>query len=334
MEEDFIDAPQDEGNVGFFLTGGSQAGELEDVGDRDVFAVRMIGGLTYTIEMRGSQTGAGTLVDPHLFIVDFGNEVVVSDDDSGDGFDALITFVPPASDEYYLSAREFAENATGSYLVLVSAGRGTEGDDEIEGAVDQGDAVQALGGDDVVNGGLGDDFLDGGGGGDFLVGGVGSDRLLGRSGADVLIGGRDEDVLRGYGGIDNLRGGRDADVLIGGRGVDVFQFFSFRDSARREPDILSAGNGGDAFDGAGRGRGDLFDITFDADRTLDGVQEFAFGGASDRGKGFVWFENDRRTTLLCANLDDDARPEFVVRIEDGRDVRAADYGASDFFGVL
>ena len=114
----------------------------------------------------------------------------------------------------------------------------------------------------------------------------------------------------------------------------MFQFFSFKDSARRAPDTLTSGGGGDAFDGAGRGGGDLFDLRFDADRTLDGVQAFEFGATSGKGKGFVWFENDRRATLLSANVDDDARPELVIRIEDGREVRAADYGASDFFGVL
>lgn len=334
MEDDFRDAPQGDGGVGFFLTGGSQPGVLEEVGDRDIFAVRMIGGLTYTIELRGAATGNGSLGDPHLFIVDFGDNVVASDDDSGVGLDSLITFVPPISDEYYLSARELGENATGGYRVLVSAGRGTEGDDSIVGALDQGDAVEALGGNDVVNGGQGADFLDGGSGDDYLVGETGSDTLLGRSGDDALIGGRDEDVLRGYGGIDNLRGGRDADVLSGGKGVDVFQFFSFKDSARSEPDTLIAGNGGAAFDGAGRGGGDLFDLSFDADSTLSGVQAFEFGATSSKGKGFVWFQNDGTVTLLCANVDNDAPPELVVRIEDGREVRAEDYGASDFFGVL
>ena len=78
---------------------------------------------------------------------------------------------------------------------------GTTGDDtgptRIMGT-EEGDVINALGGDDVVLGRGGDDFICGGPGKDTLYGEDGDDIIWGESGLDLLVGGAGYDTL--YGG--------------------------------------------------------------------------------------------------------------------------------------
>jgi hypothetical protein len=109
--------------------------------------------------------------------------------------------------------------------------------------------------------------------------------------------------------------------------MDVFQFLSLSDSRLVDPDEIFR------FDRTGATEGDLFDLSrIDADRTTPGDQTLIFGGG--QGKGSVWVENDTApdstATLLYANVDDDADPEFLVRIFDGRANRASEYTEDDF----
>ncbi|WP_186009233.1 calcium-binding protein [Tropicibacter naphthalenivorans] len=72
-------------------------------------------------------------------------------------------------------------------------------------------AVQALAGDDTVEG---SSF------GDTISGGFGADHILGKLGNDLLQGGDDNDTLDGGFSRDTLQGGAGDDLLIGGYGDD------------------------------------------------------------------------------------------------------------------
>lgn len=189
----------------------------------------------------------------------------------------------------------------------------------------------AIGGDgaDHLTGSAAANGLHGMRGADVLAGLMGADRLDGGSGADLLRGGAGDDTLLGGNGADTLVGGTGRDVLIGGSGPDTFVFRSLADSSADPArcDVLRAGLGGGAFEGAGVAGGDRIDLSaLDADLTAAGDQAFVFGGT---GKGHVWCVNAGTTTVVYANVDDDPGADFRLHILDGG-VLASAYAAVDF----
>lgn len=79
---------------------------------------------------------------------------------------------------------------------------------------------------DLGRGTRGDDTLQGNGGNDRLFGGLGNDLVQGGQGRDVLYGARGADRLDGGDGNDILNVSRDNDTLTGGAGADWFMFNS------------------------------------------------------------------------------------------------------------
>lgn len=120
------------------------------------------------------------------------------------------------------------------------------------------DNIDALSGNDFVNGWDGDDVLNGGAGSDYLKGGAGDDQLEGNTGDDRLIGDAGADTLSGGDGSDILNGGADNDVLIGASGNDKLDGGSGEDS-------MSGGLGDDTYvvDDAGDTIVELADEGFD-----------------------------------------------------------------------
>ena len=103
-----------------FHAGGSIAGERETGDDIDYFAISLIEGGTYVIDLLGASSNDGTLADPFLYgIFDaFGNRVASSDDDSGVGLNSEINFTAPATGTFYISVGGYS-TSTGTYLLSV-----------------------------------------------------------------------------------------------------------------------------------------------------------------------------------------------------------------------
>ena len=114
--------------------------------------------------------------------------------------------------------------------------------------------MQALAGNDNVNGGDGDDTIGGGEGNDTINGNGGNDSLTGWMGNDVISGGIGSDILQGGDGLDTLNGGDNADTLKGGNDADELNGDGGDDFLQGQDgnDIL---NGGDGNDTAGGGAG-------------------------------------------------------------------------------
>lgn len=149
--------------------------------------------------------------------------------------------------------------------------------------------VQALDGNDTIDGSAGDDILDGGIGTDTvdygfasnpvtvdlaagtatgtdigsdtlisiegIIGGIGDDILTGDGGTNTINGNLGNDTINGAGGNDFLFGTAGDDILIGGAGADVL-------NAGDNFDILEGGAGNDTLIGGSRGysNGDDFDV--------------------------------------------------------------------------
>jgi Ca2+-binding RTX toxin-like protein len=289
-EDEYRDTVEGNGAQGAINTGASGTASLQVAGDHDVWATTLISGLTYTIQERGTGSGAGTLVDPVLSVQDANGAVLASDDDSGAGDDSLLTYQATTTGTHILDAGSYINFFAGTYALSVSAGVGTAAADAITGT-GQADAINGVGG---------------------------ADRIFGGSGADTL---------RGGAGADTLGGGGGADILIGGSGNDRFDFNAAGESTPAARDILRAGDGGRAFDGAGGAAGDRIDLAgVDANTGSGGNNAFVFGG---HGAGHIFLTESGSNTILNGNVDGDPAIEFQVVIEDAG-VRASQYGAADF----
>ncbi|MER2509069.1 MAG: hypothetical protein ABTQ27_09955 [Amaricoccus sp.] len=148
----------------------------------------------------------------------------------------------------------------------------------------------------------------------------------GLEGKDSLEGGSD---LHGGNGADRLiANGFVAETLTGGRGADTFLFqYYFDDKPPR--DVIAAGDGAIAFEGAGRAGGDLIDLSgidaINSDTNFD-HEGFVFGGT---GAGHLSLVDRGSDTLVRGNLDDDAAFELRILIKDG-EIHASAYTAQDF----
>ena len=79
------------------------AGNIDFLGDKDMFNFSLEANTTYRFDIRGSHSNHGTLWDPQAFLYDDNNTLVAQDDDSGTGFDSSIAYTATETGDYYLS---------------------------------------------------------------------------------------------------------------------------------------------------------------------------------------------------------------------------------------
>jgi Ca2+-binding RTX toxin-like protein len=109
--------------------------------------------------------------------------------------------------------------------LMAIIGNPTPGNDSITGdalpnlidALAGNDTVNGIGGNDTLIGGADNDILFGADGNDILSGGTGNDQLVGDN-----FGGTGNDSLSGGAGSDTLNGGLGSDTLVGGAGDDLY----------------------------------------------------------------------------------------------------------------
>ncbi len=116
------DYSADHFTTGTVAVGGSATGVLETPRDRDWFAVELVAGRTYVIDLRGSPTGDGTLSDPFLrgiYDAD-GNRISnTTDDDGGQSYNSRVTFTATESGTHYIAAGAYSSRQ-GTYELEVT----------------------------------------------------------------------------------------------------------------------------------------------------------------------------------------------------------------------
>ena len=115
----------DASTIGAVAVDGSVQGAVEFEGDRDWFAVSVEAVGVYSLRLRGSDSGGGTLLDPVLYGVFDDSSVLVagtSDDDSGQGTDSVVRFWPEAEGTLYVSVGTVA-GERGTYTLEVELQR-------------------------------------------------------------------------------------------------------------------------------------------------------------------------------------------------------------------
>ena len=108
--------------TGRVTVGSSVTGEIETANDRDAYAVDLVAGRTYRIDLEGAATGKGTLVDPFLrWLRDSSGNGLhgTKDHDGGEGLNARQEFTPQVSGTYYISARGQGDGV-GTYTLTVT----------------------------------------------------------------------------------------------------------------------------------------------------------------------------------------------------------------------
>ena len=102
--EDFSAGASTSGRV---AVGDTATGNIGSNGDRDWFAVELVAGRTYVIDLRGSPTDDGTLSDPYLGgIHDSDGNLIArtTNDDGGQGYNSRVTFTATESGTHYIAA--------------------------------------------------------------------------------------------------------------------------------------------------------------------------------------------------------------------------------------
>ncbi|MES1198971.1 MAG: PPC domain-containing protein [Pseudomonadota bacterium] len=89
---------------------------IEIVGDNDQYRVDLVANVHYEISVSGA--GDSPLTDPFLTVLNSSGESVATDDDSGPGLDAKLTFTPTATDTYFLQASGLS-GSTGGYKISI-----------------------------------------------------------------------------------------------------------------------------------------------------------------------------------------------------------------------
>ena len=99
--------------------GSSVTGRINFAQDADWYAITLAEGSQYTISLQGSETSAGTLVDPVLSLLDSSGTFIVSNDDEvPTTFNSLLNYTPSTSDVYYISTHGYADGV-GTYSLSV-----------------------------------------------------------------------------------------------------------------------------------------------------------------------------------------------------------------------
>ena len=117
--EDFARNSSTSGRI---AVGDTATGRIGSSGDRDWFAVELVAGRTYVIDLRGSPTGDGTLSDPYLrgvYDADGDRISNTTDDDGGQSYNSRVTFTATESGTHYIAAGAYS-NRQGTYELEVT----------------------------------------------------------------------------------------------------------------------------------------------------------------------------------------------------------------------
>ena len=144
-EPDDEDFSKDTSTSGQVVVGETATGAIGSGGDRDWFAVKLVEGRSYTIDLRGSPTGDGTLSDTYLHgIYDAEGNLIArtTNDDWGGTYNSQVTFTATKTGTHYIGAGAFGTNQ-GTYEVAVTDN--SAADDTRAGATDLGDITALQG---------------------------------------------------------------------------------------------------------------------------------------------------------------------------------------------
>ena len=120
VSEGDTDFSADKNTAGRLQPNDAVIGKIESGGDRDRFKIDLQQGKTYTFDLEGSHTKAGTLSDSYFRLYDAENNLVGFNDDGGEGRNARLVYTATKSGEFFAEAGAYS-SYTGSYKLKVAA---------------------------------------------------------------------------------------------------------------------------------------------------------------------------------------------------------------------
>lgn len=99
--------------------GESATGEIQFDDDLDLFAVELVAGARYTIQVRGADAYGGTLDDPFVSLLDAKGNTVAADDDGGIGSTSRISYTATETGTFYIEVDTDDEREYGTYTVSI-----------------------------------------------------------------------------------------------------------------------------------------------------------------------------------------------------------------------
>jgi methionine-rich copper-binding protein CopC len=116
----------DTSTSGVLVIGGQVTGNIEAASDQDWFKVSLQAGNTYTFELKGYDSGGGTLGSgtshqPYLSLYDSNGLFNDATASGGAGGDPLLSFTPTITGNYFLSADDLYSTGTGTYTIKASS---------------------------------------------------------------------------------------------------------------------------------------------------------------------------------------------------------------------
>ncbi len=121
------DFPGSDATTGTLGIGDMATGNIQFIDDQDWFRVELSAGRIYTFDMKGVDSGGGSLPAAYLRLLDGAADVLVSDLGGGTGADARLSFSPATTGSYYLAAQGLID-ALGTYtLAAIDIGQDDHG---------------------------------------------------------------------------------------------------------------------------------------------------------------------------------------------------------------
>lgn len=93
-------------------------GSLSSYLDHDWYRITLTAGRTVTVDVRGASSGGGTVSDPKVALRNATGSLLASDDDTGTGWDAQLTYTPTASGNCFIDVSGYG---AGSYTLGVAS---------------------------------------------------------------------------------------------------------------------------------------------------------------------------------------------------------------------
>ena len=101
--------------------GGSLTGTISPANDSDWYRMTLSTGVTYVINLQGAATNQGTHPDPVIVVRNSAGTQLFQDDDSGVGFNALLTFTVPSAGTYFAEVVSFGQTSqTGTFTLSLA----------------------------------------------------------------------------------------------------------------------------------------------------------------------------------------------------------------------
>jgi serralysin len=110
------------GNQGIFT------GEIAAGADRDWVWTYLEAGTSFSLDARGVSSGGGTLANPYLRVMDANGNLLIGDNNSGEGTDAYLEYTVQNAGNYFIEVSAAGDYSNGSYSLEMNFLRTESGD--------------------------------------------------------------------------------------------------------------------------------------------------------------------------------------------------------------